>query len=491
MSMYKHGTYGEFAASVGRIAAQAGTTAVYVGAAPVNLVRGYADAGIINVPVKLGSMVDVQNKMGYSAAWDSFSLCEAFKAHFDNAAGSIGPIVAINVLDPDKHRSAEQTAVELTFANGRATILSNTIILDTLVLTGKEEGTDYSVSYNHSAGKVIIDSVGSEKLTGTVSATFSTVDPAAVTAEEVIGFANDGVYSGFGVVSLVNQTLGLIPNIIAAPGWSHIPAVYEAMISAATKINGHWDAVVIADIPLSDASGAVDTISKAKTWKNDNGYISERAKVCWPKGRDIYGNIYHISTATVWEMLRTDATHDGIPMETPSNKPTFIAKQYFGEGSKNAGFDQNSGNELNADGITTVVFWGGRWVLWGPHTAAYKHGMVSDNRVIFDNSIRMMMHISNSFQSDWATEIDSPMTRAMADTIKNREQEKADALSAMGAIIGTPIVRFVSAGASEAEIVEGNFEWSFEGTPTPPWKAGTMRVAYSTDGFATYLGEEE
>lgn len=39
MADYKHGTYGEFAASIGDVATQAGTIAVYVGLAPVNLVQ--------------------------------------------------------------------------------------------------------------------------------------------------------------------------------------------------------------------------------------------------------------------------------------------------------------------------------------------------------------------------------------------------------------------------------------------------------------------
>lgn len=44
MADYKHGTYGEFAASIGDAATQAGTIAVYVGLAPINLVRGYPSA---------------------------------------------------------------------------------------------------------------------------------------------------------------------------------------------------------------------------------------------------------------------------------------------------------------------------------------------------------------------------------------------------------------------------------------------------------------
>ena len=129
-------------------------------------------------------------------------------------------------------------------------------------------------------------------------------------------------------------------------------------------------------------------------------------------------------------------------------------------------------------------------MLWGGHTAAYEFGNVIDNRVIFDNNIRMMMYITNGFQQEWAVDIDEPMTRAKADTIKAREQEKADALVAVGALIGAPEVLFLESENSTAELTEGNFVWDFRGTPTPQWKSGTLRVAYTDAGFSTYFGEE-
>lgn len=491
MAIYKHGTYGEFAASIGRAASNAGTVAVYVGTAPVNLIRGYADADVVNAPAYLANWSAVQRLMGYSSAWEKFTLCEAFKTHFKGEE-NVGPIVAINVLDPATHKAAEEVTEQLAFVNGRATIKSDTIILDTLVLADKVEGTDYSLDYDFTKGHVVIDSIGASPITGTVAATFSVVDPAQITAEDIIGGVTAaGEYSGLGCVALVYQTLNIIPNLLAAPGWSHDKAVYDAMIVAATKINGHWDAFAVADIPLADSDGeAVDTIEKAIAWKSDNGFTSERAKVCWPKVQNGAGEVYHLSTLYVWRQMLVDATHDGVPMESASNKQIPATKQYFGADSKNRGFDQQRGNDLNAEGITTAVFFGGIWVLWGPHTAAFKHGAITDNRVIFDNSIRTMMHITNSFQSEWALTIDQPMTRAMADTIMNREQEKADALVAMGALIGTPVVIFTEGDNSTDELVQGNFVWSFEGTPTPPFKSGTLKVAYTTDGFDSYLGEE-
>lgn len=490
MAVYKHGTYGEFSASIGKPASSAGTVAVYVGTAPVNLVRGYATAGVVNEPVYLSSLSAVKRLMGYAADWAKFTLCEAFALHFDSEE-NVGPIVAINVLNPATHKKSAETTKQLTFANGRATIDSTTIILDTLVLAEKVEGVDFSIDYDFTKGQVIIESLGDTEITGSVSCTFSEIDTSNIDKDDIVGGVTAaGVYTGLGCVSLVYQDLNLIPNLIAAPGWSDKKDVYSAMVKAAAKINGHWDAMAVVDIPLMDSSTAVDTIEKANTWKDTNGYTSERAKVCWPQGKDSSGRIIHASTLWAWRQMLVDAEHDGVPMESASNKAVPVVKQYFGASATNRGFDQQRANDLNQNGISTIVFFGGQWVLWGPHTAAFKHGAITDNRVIFDVSIRMMMHQSNSFQKDWALTIDSPMTRAMADTIKNQEQEKADALASMGALIGTPVVRFDEDDNSTDELVQGNFVWSYESTPTPPFKSGTMKVAYSSEGFSSFIGEE-
>ena len=488
---YKHGTYGEFAASIAGVATQSGTLAVYVGTAPVNLIRGYDDTDAINGPVLIKDFAAAKRYLGYSDDWATFTLCEAIKVHFDNAAGNAGPIVAINVLDPDTNRKLEQTTKALAFTNGRATLESDKIILDTLTLADKVEGTDYSVDYDFAKSLVIIDSIGSTKITGSVNASYYEVDASGIDEDDIIGGATSaGVYTGLGVIGLIYQKHNLIPNLIVAPGWSDNAKVYEAMIKAGTKINGHWDAFVLADLPISSNSTAVDTVEKAVTWATTNGYNNERSKTFWPQFADAQERVYHGSTLCAWRMQLVDSEHNGIPMETPSNKAVPIAKQYFGSTSTNQGFDQTRANDLNEKGISTAVYWGGQWVLWGGHTAGYTFSAVVDRRRIFDNNIRMMMYITNRFQQRWALTIDAPMTRALADTIKNREQENADALVAVGALIGTPVVSFEEAENSTDDLVEGNFVWDFSATPTPQFKSGTMRVAYTDEGFTTYFGEE-
>jgi len=484
MAVYKHGTYGVFAPSIGDVARESGTVAVYVGNAPVNLIRGFN--AYVNKPIKLTDIDDVYNNPGYSSNWSMFDLCEAFKVHFDNENGNIGPIVVINVFDPIKHKKTDETTESLSFVNGRATIKSDKIILDTLVLEGMVEGVDYALSYDFAKGQAVITSIGDE-IIAPIAATYSEVENTA-TMDEIIGEATEaGSYKGLGCVSRIYDELNLIPNLILCPGYSDVADVYKAMLKAAKKINGHWDAMVYADLECVVAKDArADAISS----KDSGGFNSEFSKVFWPNAKGTDGNIYHISVLAAWSTMRVDASHDGVPMESPSNKVLpMVASQYFNDVSDNSGFDQQQANVLNENGITTVVFWGGRWVLWGPHTAAYKHGWIEDNRSIFDNSVRMMMHISNSFQLEHALVIDSPMTRAMADTIKIREQEKADALAAIGALIGTPVVEFKESANSTADLVEGNFTWGFKGTPTPPFKSGTLQVAYTTAGFNSFFGE--
>lgn len=494
---YQHGALGEIDNSKVASAIQASTVVVYVGTAPINLIRGYKDAGLINNPIKVSNMPDVQNRIGYSKNWETFTLCEAFAGHFDNTVGNIGPIYIINVLDPDVHKKLDElqapavTTINAQFSAGRTEIKTDTAILDTLAIGDKVEGTDYAVSYNFAKGAIVITSLKADApLTGAIDVSFEEVDASKIEAADIIGSAGDGVYTGLKAIALLYQNENAVTNVIAAPSWSQIPEVYSAMVSAAQKINGHWDAFVNADIPLDDAGTAVDTITKALAWKETKGYVSEFSKVYWPMVKDGQGRLFHLSTVGTVTMLRTDNSNGDIPFESPSNKQIMATGQYFGPASTNRGFDQQTGNTLNEKGITTAVYWGGQWVLWGPHTAGFEYGGNMDARAIFDVNIRMLMHITNSFQLDNGTRIDSPMSVSEKDTILNNEQEKLDTLVGRGALIGNPVVEFLEIENPISNLMNGDFIWNISATPTPPFKSGKARVTYTDEGFAAYFGGE-
>ena len=369
---YLYGAYGHIGETVAQSAVQAGTTPVYIGTAPVNLVRGFGEAGIINAPIKITSLVDAQKKIGYSSDWGTFTLCEAVYAHFNNTLGNIGPIYVINVLDPSagKHRKETATTKTLTFTGGRAEFASDKIILDTLTIAKNDsgnyvEGTDYAVDYNFTKGTVIITSLKDDaQLAGSLTASFSEVDDSEIADSDIIGgVTSSGEYSGLSAIALLYPEQFAVCNLIAAPGWSHSPAVYNAMLTTCKKINGHWDAFVVADLPLVDSTAqAVDTITKAIAWKKANAFTGERSKVYWPQAVDNLGNVFHLSTLAVVELMRADFSHNSVPMETCGNKAIPVIKQYFGANAKNRGFDQQSGKELTQNLLSVVFDYDGN--LW-------------------------------------------------------------------------------------------------------------------------------
>lgn len=479
---YKHGTYGEMTNSKVQSSAQSSTVAAYVGTAPVNLVRGYANADVINTPVKITNSSDAETKLGKSSDWETYTLCEAMTQHFE--VQNVGPVYFVNVLDPDVHRKTSQTEKTLTVASKRAEFKSTTVILDTFAIEEKMEGVDYELSYDFAREMVVVKFL--KDVTGTVAASFYEIDSSKVTAETIIGSAANGEYSGIKALELLYQKYNAVLSILAAPGWSDKPAVYAAMISAVTKLNGHWDGFVNADIPVSETA---NTIEKALEWKNANGYTSERSKVYWPEAIDGSGRVFHLSTIATATMLAVDITNEDVPYESVSNIGITAAKQYFGKNSTNKGFDQNTANTLNEQGITTLCFWAGRWALWGPHTAAYMYNGNMDARDIFDVNIRMLMYITNMFQLEHGTEIDRPMSLQMKESVLAAEREKLDTLLGIGALIGEPEVEFIDSENPDGNIVNGDFKWHINVTNTPPFKSASVRVTYTDDGFQAYFSE--
>jgi phage tail sheath protein FI len=484
---YKHGAYGEITKSKAVAAAQADTVLVYIGTAPVHLISGYSAAGIINTPVRLRNMNEAKSLFGYSDDWENFTLCEAFAEHFNNTVANSGPIYVINVLDPDTDKGEQVSLSSQDFTGGPVKISNgHEVIIDSVGVTGKVRDTNFSVKYDAEEDVVVITPITT--LTASETVTYYTVDASGITASDIIGSVNaDGSSTGLASIKQLYTKYNAVTNLIAAPGWSEDPEVYTAMVAASQKINGHWEAFVIADIPTSSS---VDTIAKAKTWQTTNGYTSERSKVCWPQKIDGSGKVYHLSTTCAATMLRVDLSHESVPMESPSNKEIMATGQYFGAGSDNPGFDQVEANDLNEVGITSLCFWDGRWVLWGPHTAAYKYGTSMDPRAIFDVNFRMLEFITNGFQRRHGIEIDSPMTLGMKDSIINTENEELDRLVGLGAIIGDPSVEFLENANSTSDVMQGDFVFDIQFTNTPPFKSGTARVCYTDDGFAAYFGGE-
>jgi len=483
MSEYKYGVYGVIGNDIAQNAAQAGMAAVYFGTAPVNLLADYT--GAVNTPVKISNLSDAQKKLGHfsdSAKWKKYTLCEAVAAHFANKNGNVGPIYVINVLDPANHKATSKTTTSLTFANKKATITADDIILKSFAIDDKTLGTDYTLDYNFETGILTITDKGKTAMT-TISASYDTIT--SVTGNDVIGKVNtDGSVSGIAALKLVYQNCNVIPTYLAAPGWTDQTTVYDALVAASQNINGHWCAFVYADL-----SNAINTIDGAIAVKQST-YTSGFSKVYWPMVKD-GSTIYHLATLALVEKMRCDLANDNIPFETEGNKAIPATGLYIGPNGTGNGFDKAEANKLTAAGISTAIYWEGNWRVWGDHTAAYSHGGNHKVREIFDVNMLMLLHIVNSFQKEWGTTIDKPISLALRDTILNREQEKLDVLVAKGALIGSPSVEFLETNNTTDNMMNGSFRWDIRATIAPPLKAATGVVCYTDAGFTSLLGGEE
>ena len=487
MADYLHGAYGQINTAGNKVSDKSDSAFVYIGTAPVHLVQG--GAGNVNKPVIVNNIAEAQAMFGYSDDFAKYTLCEAMKAHLiDN---SVAPIVLINVLDPAVCVSEETGSATLTPVNGRVTITdAEDVCIDTLVVTGSKAlvpGTDYAVSYNESKKAITIAELKSGALgTTALTITWTKIDATKVDKTAVIGTTdNMGKNTGIYAVKDVYQSTGMIPSFILTPGFSSVPDVHKVMRNVARKINGHWDAYVIADLPLTTESGETLTIATAKNWKDTNGYNGDNETVYFPMAIGMDDKHYHISVLAAANLQSLLLENDGIPYRSASNTEIMVKGLYMGEGNKDSVFDDQIINEyLCKNGIASAAYVGGRWVIWGAHTASYSYEN-ADAVSVAETNTMMMYYLSNDFQNRRSEDVDKPLSANDLKSIVSEEQSRLDALIRIGALIyGNVMVCAPFDGGSD--VVNGDYKFAFSITTTPLAKSLTAVVTWTDEGFTTY-----
>lgn len=492
MEIYKHGSYGQLGNDIVTDVSEVAAGVVYIGTAPVNLVKGCERSKVVNRPVTIRNLKEAKKIFGYSSDWEQYTICEAIKAHFGNEKDNIGPIHIINVLDPSIHIAEEERSGSITFTNKKAYIKDNKMIVDSFILNGKTEGTDYAVDFDYDKGQLIISDISANGITSNTYK-YSQIEMSAATMKTaVIGTETAaGQVTGINALKLVYQECGIIPRKVLSPSFSCFKDVNDKIKSVARTINGRFIAQDYADIPLVDAENneAIDTLIKAETWATANGYDSEFSKTFWPmavKGDEKY----HLSTLFAVRQMLVDANNDGVPYETASNKDINIDGLYFGDSAVNSGIDLEDANELNSKGITTAVYYGGNWRLWGGHTAAYRfENEITQGKEIFDTSVSMQIYLADDFILRNAKLIDTPMTVGLIQSIVNEEQAILDNLVSIGALVGEP--KFVADDVDTNEIKAGSYRWVLNDTPTSQFKDATITVVFTDEGYSALLGGTE
>lgn len=486
MDNYIHGAYGNAEASGEKQASQSQSAFVYVGTAPVHLAAYGADA--VNRPILVNNMAEARKYFGYSEDWAKYTLCEAMHMHFD--VRSVGPIVLINVLDPKKHKTEAATTVSLTPEYGRLTVVNaEDIILASVAVEGKTKNTDYTVQYDYRKKQLVLTEIASGGLgTEALTVTYNSVDASMVGTDDVIG-ETDGYakHSGLYAIRNVYQLCGAIPSFLLAPGFSCMPEVHRVMAQVSRKINSHWDAYMLTDMPLVDTEGKGIAMADAHTWKKTNGYTCENELVRFPMGIGTDGKHYHLSVVDAANRQQLLLEYDGIPFHTASNTECeFITGLYFGENDDGSVFDDEVINKLlNQNGIGSAAYIGGRWVLWGCHCADYDQEN-ADYINVADTNRMMMYYLTNGFQHRRPKDVDKPLSYNDLKSIESEEQARLDALVKIGALTYGKVTLNATAD-DRSDMMNGDYSFAFTITPTPLAKSLTAYVYWSNAGYEIYF----
>lgn len=396
MSIYKHGI-----ATVRSTDAEPKVTEaqssiqVAIGTAPVNLV----DDPAINKPVVCKTMADFRKSFGWSDDFDSYTLCQVAYESFSKYA--VGPVVFINVLDPDKatHKS-NVAAKSYPLVNGQATLDDLGIILSTVAVAEAVQGEDFVVSFD-ADGKVIfsVTSDGKLKSATTASISYSKLAPTAVSATDVIGGTDaNNTRKGIDLIDEIYSTLGVVPGILLAPGYSHISSVAFALEAKAILAGSLTNAIAVIDIESSTTT----TLAALPAAKGTLGAVTRWDVLCWPKAK-VDGRTIWLSTAVAGLMQLIAAENNNIPGESPSNHNIQIDALCLADGTEKIYTMDQVNDYMNANGIVSAVYMGG-WKAWGNNTAAYPGNTNPNDRFI--KCVEMSNYLENRFKTEYLPRLD-------------------------------------------------------------------------------------
>lgn len=479
MSTYKHGVYGEYMPSNEQIVTTSNTVPIYIGVAPVHRVLDSNNK--VNKPILISNLDDAQIELGYSDNDDfnKYTLSAAIFAHFKNKVQLLGPIILINVLDPNLNE-VEVESTETAVLNKKV-VLGSDVIVSTINIEDKVLGTDYKIDIDSITGDIIITFLTDVESTITLNYSTVTIN---TTPQDIIGSydSNTGERKGLYCIQTVYEDLNIAPNILCAPGHGKEITVRNKLLELSKNIGGQWDSIIYTDLDPS-----VSSYNQALEKKTDEGLSSIDEKLCWPMGKMQGKNVF-MSILAIVRTQQTDVKNGGVPCETPSNKAIDITGLVTDSGEP-VKLTIEIANKLNSKGITTALFYGGKWVLWGPHMSNFEHGETNKPEEIFDVNRRMDIYLNNDFKKRNADKIDSPMTRNDIDALINTEQIRLNALVSEGKLLFGSI-SFINSNNVISDLMQGNFIFDTVTTATIPAKSLTQRMKYSSQGIKNMIGGE-
>lgn len=481
--MLRHGVYVSEAATsvVTPVTATAGLPVV-VGTAPLHLAKSPAAA---NAPVLVHSYKEAVEQFGYSDDWENYTLCEFMKSHFSLFA--VAPVVFINVLDPAKHKST--TSSESVPIKDGVGIITDHVMLDTLVVKMSNDGTELKVDEDYVVGRnengdVVLTILrnGKANAAETVKAEYTHLKPEMVEKKDVIGGIDPSTGKSYGMERLsdVFGKYKLVPGLLLAPKWSSDPEVAAVMSAKASNINGHFRCLAVVDIPTKTVKKYTDVVK----WKNDNNYTKANMIACWPMVK-MGDSKYHLSTQLAGVMCKTDADNGDVPFVSPSNEQLQIVGTCLEDGTE-VDTPKEGADYLGEQGIVTAINFSGGWTAWGNHTAAYPAN--SDVKDCIIPVRRMFTWLANTLVMTFWQKVDAPLNLRLVKTVQDSAQQWLDSLAAREYILGGR-VEFLETENSKLDLMAGKATFHVYFTPPSPAQEINFRSEYDPEYLNKLIAE--
>ena len=386
-----------------------------VGTAPV---QSAAKPAKSNVPVLVTSWDEAVEKLGFSYDWESYTLCEFMYSHLQLFGAQ--PVIFCNILDPEAMKKAVE-AKDYDVTDHKATLPIGAVAGSIKVkATVDVEGTpteqelkadeDYSILYDRDDTDTYVCIVelledGSAYDAETVNIAYNEANPTTATVADVV----DGVAQ----VDACLTAVGLVPDLIAAPGWSHNTVVAAVMATKAAAINGLFKGKAVID--ADSGEDGVTEYSQLSGYKNKNNFVDVDQILCWPMVQ-LGDYRFHLSTQLCGLMATVDAGNRGIPYESPSNKNLKMDACVLADGTPvNLTWNQVDLIAGSWGVVTAVNFLDSGWVAKGNYTACYPGN--TDVKDQFIPVSRMFDFIGNTLIRTFWSKLDKPMTPALRDSI--------------------------------------------------------------------------
>lgn len=384
-----------------------------VGAAPTHAA---SKAVAANKPVLCTSWDEAVEQLGFSYDWQKYPLCEFMYSHFQ--LYGCQPVIFCNVLDLGKSSMKNAMAgdgqTQIQVVDHQAKLPFETIADTVQVSTTSEFTTslkldeDYSVFYDENAADCIVELLegGEQYAAANLYIKYDAVKPEAVVKTDIV--------AGLSEIDHCMNIVGMVPDLICAPGWSHDSVVAAVMATKAAGINGLFRAKALIDFDCGESG--VRQYSDLMAAKNQNNFVDENQILCWPMLK-LGEYKFHISTALAGLMAKVDSDNSGVPYESPSNKNLKMDGCCLEDGTEvNLTFEQT--NIIAGYGVVTVLnFMSMGWTARNNYTACYPGN--TDVKDQFIPVSRMFDFVANTLIRTFWSKLDKPMNRRMLDNIQD------------------------------------------------------------------------